>query len=116
MNYVSDSQGPGAVLPVGLIPLASITIPSAGIYHVTATAGVKRDPVVGFFVVGLRQNGGVLAYGTVGFPLRADTDTQANVSGDIPCNAGDVLDVFVTQVSRNTLIAGPSTISAFLVQ
>lgn len=104
---------PGTPLPPStLVPLASVTVSNPGWYLINAIAGVKRDPVAGFFVVGVRRNSSVLGLGSVGFPLRSDTDTQTGTGFALECATGDVLDVFVTQVSRSELVAGFSYISA----
>jgi hypothetical protein len=114
--FIQNVKPEGIRLPAGLVPLAQIVIPADGSFHVTAHGGVMRDPVAGFFVLGIQQNGAVLDWSCAGFPLRADTNTEANIAADLECKAGDIVNVFVTQVSRNSLVAGTSRISAFMVK
>ena len=109
---LENSLARGKALGDGFFNLASVVIPTAGDYHFTAAAGVLATKVAGFFVIGFTKNNIVIS-GDAGYQLRADTDTQFTTALDVNCAVGDVVAVFVTQVSRENLIANDSRISAF---
>lgn len=115
--FVTNSAPSGSSIGVGVNPLVSMSIPQDGLYHVTGWAGVHRDPAVGFFNVGLIVNDVLLSdFGTVGYALRADTDTQAEVSADLFLKAGDSVTLWIGKLSAPaSLTTQKATLSAFLV-
>jgi hypothetical protein len=116
-TFVENFSPSGLPIGVGVNPLVTIPIPTAGLYHVTGWAGLQRDPAVGFFNVGLMVNGNLLSdFGTVGYALRADTDTQAEVSADLQLQAGDAVTLWIGKLSAPALLTSQkATLSAFLV-